>query len=132
MTNTNRTYIEPAATDAETDAVVLAHNLAEYRRATTLGERRVVTRLLAVAFRKGYTVSVFDGEEWTVKSSRSSDEITAALATTGEDTLKVYDKSGFPLGKIYLIWGNDPNGSELVADHNDEPAINELVSQAGA
>jgi hypothetical protein len=111
---------------------IMIVELNDYHRFTTAGERRTIANLLRVAFRKGYAISVYDGEEWTVKSSSNSDEITEALATTGEDTLKIYDKSGFPLGKIYLIWGNAADGSELVADHNDEPAINELVSQAGA
>lgn len=130
MTNTNRTYIEPAATDAETDAVVLAHNLAEYRAATTIGERRTITRLLAAAFRNRYTISVNDGEEWTVKNSRSSDEICAALATTGEDILLIRNRTGMSLGRIYLVWGNAEDGAELIADYNDEPEINRLVSNA--
>lgn len=130
MTNTNRTYIEPAATDAETDAVVLAHNLAEYRSYTTLGERRTVTRLLAAAFRARYTISVNDGEEWTVKNSSSSDEICAALATTGEDTLVIRNRTGAKIGRIYLVWGNDPDGEELISDFSDEPEINRLVSNA--
>ena len=123
---TNRTYIEPAATDAETDAVVLAHNLAEYRSHTTLGERRVVTRLLAAAFSRGYTISVNDGEEWTVKNSSSSDEITAALATTGGDTLLIRSDEGI-IGRIYLVWGNDADGSELIADYTDTLLIAQLV-----
>ena len=121
-TNTNRTYIEPAATDA----VVLAHNLAEYRNHTTLGERRAVTRLLAAAFTRGYTISVNDGEEWAVKNSSSSNEITAALATTGQDTLLIRSNEGI-IGRIYLVWGNDADGSELIADYTDTLLIAQLV-----
>ena len=103
--------------------------LAQYRSTTTLGERRAVTRLLAAVLRRGYTVSVNDGDEWTVKNSSSSDEICAALATTGEDILLIRSDEGI-LGRIYLVWGNDPDGEELIADFNDEPEINRLVSNA--
>ena len=103
-----------------------------YRRFTSSGERGTIKRLLLAAFRKGYTVSVFDGEVWTVKESSSYDAVIEALATTGEDVLRFRDKNGFAVGKAYLVWGNDPDGSELVSDHTDEPAMNRLISQAGA
>jgi hypothetical protein len=103
--------------------------LAQYRSNTTLGERRTVTRLLAAVLSRDYTVSVNDGEEWTVKNSSSSNEITAALATTGEDTLLIRSNEGI-IGRIYLVWGNDADGSELIADYTDTLLIAQLVRHA--
>ena len=119
-------------TTATTARNTLGNQLAAYRDNTTIGERRTIAALLAVALRKGYTVSVNDGEEWTVKHSTSSDEITAALATTGEDVLRFRDKDKVLVGNAYLIYGNAADGSELVYDHTDEPSMNTLISQAGA
>ena len=116
-------------TTATTPANTLGNQLAEYRSHTTLGERRVVTRLLAAAFSRGYTISVNDGEEWTVKNSSSSDEITAALATTGGDTLLIRSDEGI-IGRIYLVWGNEADGSELIADYTDTLLIAQLVRHA--
>ena len=103
--------------------------LAQYRSNTTLGERRAVTRLLAAVLSRDYTVSVNDGEEWTVKNSSSSDEICAALATTGGDTLLIRSDEGI-IGRIYLVWGNEADGSELIADYTDTLLIAQLVRHA--
>lgn len=99
---------------------------ADYMENTTLGERRTVTRLLAAVLSRDYTVSVNDGEEWTVKNSSSSNEITAALATTNVNTLLIRSNEGI-IGRIYLVWGNDVDGSELIADYTDTLLIGQLV-----
>ena len=101
-----------------------------HRDYTTLGERRTATRLVAAALAAGYAVSVYDGEEYTVKRSRKSKEILAALATTGEDALVIRDATGERLGVLSLIWGNDPSGEELIADHTDNDAMDALYRAA--
>jgi len=97
---------------------------------TTPGERGVATRLVRAAINAGYTVSVYDGGEWTVGTSRKEREVLAAMATTGEDTLRFRDGTGERIGDAWLIWGNDLDGSELIADHTDNDAIAALVQQA--
>jgi hypothetical protein len=101
-----------------------------HRDYTTLGERRTATRLVAAALAAGYTVSVYDGEEYTVKRSRKSKEILEALATTGEDVLVIRDSAGERLGVLSLIWGNDPSGDELISDHSDNDAMDALYRAA--
>ena len=103
---------------------------------TTAGERKVARRLIKAALAAGYTISVDDGEEITVKRSSKLKTITDALATTGEDTLQLYaaDPSKtvgwHGAGRFYLIWGNADDGSELVADYTDSDICNGLWKQA--
>lgn len=92
------------------------------------GEATVARRLIREALRLGYHVSVNDGEETTVKRSTDADEIANALCSTGEDTLIFHLLEGKSEGAIYLVWGNDPSGEELIADHTDNRAMNELYA----
>jgi hypothetical protein len=97
---------------------------------TTAGERGVATRLVRAAIHAGYTVSVYDGEEYTVKRSRLERQILEALASTEEDTLLIRDSAGERIGALVLIWGNDPDGEELIADYTDKPEIEALANAA--
>jgi hypothetical protein len=97
---------------------------------TTAGERGVATRLVRAAIHAGYTVSVYDGEEYTVKRSRQERQILEALASTEEDTLVIRDSAGERLGSLMLIWGNDETGEELIADYTDKPEIEALANAA--
>jgi hypothetical protein len=103
---------------------------------TTSGERNVVRRLVRAALNAGYTISVNDGEEWTVKRSTNAKTIKDALATTGEDTLRLHaaDPSKtigwHNAGSFSLIWGNADDGSELIADYTDNGICEELWTLA--
>jgi hypothetical protein len=97
---------------------------------TTSGERGVATRLVRAAIKAGYTVSVYDGGEYTVKRSRRERQILAALASTEEDWLVIRDSAGERLGSLRLIWGTDETGEELIADHTDKPEIEALANAA--
>lgn len=71
------------------------------------------TRLVNAALASGYTISVNDGEEWTVKNSRSRQEILDAMGTTGEDYLMVRTAEGAKIAQYYLIY---QNGADVVSD----------------
>lgn len=90
----------------------------------TKGEARAARSLIHHALRLGYSISVNDGQEWTVKHSRNRDDILFALASTGEDIVRC--SNGQQVAVFYLIWGNDEDGSELISDHTDNDAANEL------
>lgn len=94
----------------------------------TEGERRVAVRLVRAALDAGYTISVNDGEEWTVKRSTKAKAVLEALATTGEDVIRIRDADGVACGSFYLVWGNADDGSELISDHSDNDACNDLVA----
>jgi hypothetical protein len=97
---------------------------------TTSGERGVATRLVRAAIHAGYAVSVYDGEEYTVKRSRRERQILAALASTEEDWLVIRDSAGERLGSLRLIWGNEESGECLISDHTDKPEIEALYNAA--
>ena len=54
-------------------------------------EHKIVRRVVKDAIKAGYTVSVFDGEEWTVKRSTEFKTINDALFSTDEDTIRIRD-----------------------------------------
>lgn len=94
---------------------------------TTPTERRIVSRLIAAALRKGYAISVNDGEEWTVRQSTDADIITNAIATTDRDTLS-FRAEGKHIGSILLIWGND---EDVISNSDDTDHINTIIAEAG-
>ena len=83
----------------------------------TTGEARAARKLVKAALTRELSVSVNDGEETTVTRSTRELEILDALATTGEDYLIFYAPTGDRVGSFYLIYDNDSDGSELIADH---------------
>lgn len=87
-------------------------------------ERQAAALLVDLILSKGYSVSVNDGEEWTVKLSTNKEEITAALDTTGEDTLIIRDAAKNKVGTMFLVWGN--SAPELVCDYTDNPETNDI------
>jgi hypothetical protein len=97
----------------------------------TKGEAAVARNLVKIALDAGYTISVFDGGEWTVKHSSAPKTIIDALATADEDFLRIRNKAGESCGWFSLIWGNADDGSELISDHADNDACNGLISKMG-
>lgn len=97
----------------------------DLERFATKGEAAVVKRLVRIVLERGYMVSVNDGEEWTVNLSTNRNEILSALATTGEDIIRLY-KDGERAGSIWLVYGNAEDGRELIADHSDNDACHSI------
>jgi hypothetical protein len=103
---------------------------------TTRGERKVATKLVRAALAAGYTISVNDGEDWTVKRATRAYDVLDALATTGEDTLRLHaaDPSKtigwHNAGSFYLVWGNADDGSELISDFTANDLCEGLWKQA--
>jgi hypothetical protein len=66
---------------------------------------------------------VCDGEEVTLKLSRSAEDVLKAMFTTDEDILYVHDASGKQIGWVFFIYGND--GYDVVHDYttNLEPIM---------
>lgn len=99
----------------------------DYMDNTTAIERKIINRLLRAALDAGYSVSVFDGEETTLRHSKRIVQIQAALATTGGDILTITGASGEHLGKVYLVYNGD---EDLINDHTDNDTIGGLVNHA--
>lgn len=105
----------------------MTNSLSQY---ATAGEARAARKLVKAALARELSVSVNDGEETTVRRSRKYSEIIDALATTGEDYLILYAPTGDRVGTFYLIYGNDDDGSELIADHTDNIVCNSMYHDA--
>ena len=91
----------------------------------TQHEARIARKIVKDALANGWTVSVNDGEEWTVKRSTDSRAILAALCSTDSDTLRLRDAAGERVGDIMLVWGND---EDLITDHSDNDATNAFMA----
>lgn len=82
-------------------------------------ERAIARALVKEAIKRGYVVSVWNGENYEIKRSRSVEKIIAALHTTDDDILRI----SLPLvggdqfariGTFTLIYGN--SGYDVVSD----------------
>lgn len=93
-------------------------------------EARVARKLVREALARGFEISVrpMDGDaDWAVRRSTRVCEICNALATTGGDILRFRRADRPDWLSFVLVWGNDPDGSELIADHTDAPEADEIV-----
>jgi hypothetical protein len=90
-------------------------------------EKNAAVVLVRKALAAGYTVSVFDGEEYSVKRSSDLVEIKRELHATDEEWLTFRRADGSRVGTAFLVYGNAPDGSELVCDHTDNAEMQALV-----
>ncbi|MGV7193562.1 hypothetical protein [Xanthomonas axonopodis] len=87
----------------------------------------LVSALVDAALAKGYSVSVHDGEEWTVRRSTDRDALIDALGTTDEDSVRFYD-NGSPVGTVWMVYGN--RDWSTIADSTVSPEIEALTNAA--
>lgn len=92
-------------------------------------EAAVARRLVRKALEAGYKISVHDGGEWTVKGSTDRNAILEALATTGEDTIRLRDADNNKIGSFSLVYQDGP-GDELIADFTDNEIMEGLYKLA--
>jgi hypothetical protein len=91
----------------------------------TYHEARIARKIVKDALANGWTISVNDGEEWTVKSSTDSRTILDAMCTTGCDVLRLRDAAGEAIGNIWLVWGND---EDVISDHSDSETMADFMA----
>ncbi|EJG5711709.1 hypothetical protein NAE02_002514 [Salmonella enterica] len=82
--------------------------------------RQMIERAIAREAIKGlladdFKISVFDGEQTTLKDSTDAAAIEAAMFTTDEDQLHVAHQHVDEKGWVLFIYGND--GHDVIADH---------------
>lgn len=92
-------------------------------------EKMIVRKVVKNALSLGYTISLFDGEEWPVKRSTSASEVMAAIMSTDEDTLS-FRKDGEHAGSVLLVYGN--SASEVIADYSDTATMATILAPANA
>lgn len=87
-------------------------------------EKKYIRQIIERALADGCVCSVNDGEEYTVIESRDVEAILAALGTTEEDHLVMYNNIGRThVGSVYLVYGNEPD--EVVNDWGASSISNE-------
>lgn len=89
------------------------------------GEMRKARELVREILEEGLSVTVDNGEYVAVKRSTDRAEIERELGATDMETLILY-RGDARVGSMLLVWGNDPDGSELVADYTDNAVIDAL------
>ncbi len=77
-------------------------------------ETLIAMQCVTTALDMGHSVSVNDGEEFTVEKSRDKKAIKAALQTTDEDYLHFYRADGTRIGWVFLVYGNE--GWDVMSD----------------
>lgn len=97
-------------------------------------ERRIVTFMLEDAIKQGFALSVFNGEEVTVKKSTNATELWEACRSVDEESILFY-KDGVRVGHVCLVYGND--GWDVISDyttnlHDVLAATNRLVDEVCA
>ena len=75
--------------------------------------------MIAYLLDAGCSLSVYDGEETTIKAATDAAAVLAALGTTEADTLTAWRADWKSWLSFLLIYGNGPG--ELIADHSDSP-----------
>lgn len=81
-------------------------------------EQQSLVALLGFARDNGAaSFRIDDGGEWACDRTDDTAEIVAASNSTGEDSLHCYDANGARIGRFYLIWGDCPEGTDLVANY---------------
>jgi azurin len=79
--------------------------------------RSVIALVDAILSNPGHTMSVHDGEAWSVRRSQDRDAILNAMGETELDDVRVRDEDTNIIGWFRLIYGNGPG--ELIADCSD-------------
>lgn len=101
-----------------------------FQRYASAGERTVARKLVRAILAAGYSISVNDGMEWTVKNATRCYPVLDALCTTGEDTLRLGDHNDDPVASFYLVWGNEESGECLISDFTANDLCEGLWKQA--
>ena len=102
--------------------------MTEFTQFAKPGEQKIARKLVREALRRGYVVSVWDGEEWALRGATKLQDVLDQLCSTGQDVVSIRKPRDGGAIKFLLVWGNDPEGCELIADHTDSPAGRAIYS----
>src|SRR5262245_53509291 len=80
----------------------------------TTDEGRIIGTLLDHAIASGYSLTVFDGEDYACCNRRDADDVLRLMGATDEEIV-VLRRDGIHVADVTLIYGNEPY--EVVADY---------------
>ena len=93
-------------------------------------EKGIAKRAVRAAIEAGYTVSLWDGGEWTVKRSSKLPEVIRAMFTVDEESLEFRNAEGGLIGTAWFVYGND--GWDALADYTATETMERLLKDANA
>lgn len=95
-------------------------------------EKAIVKAIVTNAIELGYTVSVYDGEEWCLRRSDDVKTIIAATFSTDLDCLCFREKTDEAkrVGTVQLVYGND--GFDVISDYTSNDTMETILSKANA
>jgi len=91
-------------------------------------EKGIAKRVVRAAIEAGYTVSLWDGGEYTVKRSRKLSEVVGAMFTVDEESLEIRDSEGGLIGTVWMVYGND--GFDAINDYTATKTMEKLMLDA--
>ena len=91
-------------------------------------EKGIAKRVVRAAIEAGFTVSLYDGGEWTVKRSRKLSEVVGAMFTVDEERLDIRNAEGGLIGNVWFVYGND--GFDALSDYTATETMERLLSDA--
>ena len=90
-------------------------------------EKKIFSKVVKTALDEGYSLSVFDGEDYPVKESYKYSEIMAEFSTTDEDYLVIHDMDK-KIGWVKFVYGND--GYDVISDYTYNETMENLLIPA--
>lgn len=91
-------------------------------------EARIVRAIVSDALKLGFSVSVYDGEEFAIERSTDRSKILAECAATDTDHLYFTPVGQTKAtGMVWIIYGE---GETCVTDWTDTPEVNAILKRA--
>lgn len=99
------------------------HSRGEHPKGCTVCKRlraegRNVAQVVTALRAAGHSLSVHDGEETTLRQSVDKADVMQHLGTTDADMLVAHNEAGAVVGRVWLVYGNADDGSEVVSDYS--------------
>ena len=93
-------------------------------------EAKIINKIITSALKNGYSISVFDGEDYSLLRSTTRKEIKAECFATDETTLVFHVISEPFVTKVGWVWLIHGNGCDVIADYSDNPETEALLGPA--
>jgi hypothetical protein len=90
-------------------------------------EGKIVGTVVREGLKRGWTVSVYDSEEWTLKRSTDRLAIMDALFTTDMDTIRFRDAEDNNMGFVFFVYGN--SGYDVINDYAAGGPVEEMMEE---
>jgi hypothetical protein len=100
----------------------------ELERYTGKDDQKIATALVDAILAAHCTISVHDGEEWTVRRCEDRQTVLDALGSTGADTIRaVSPLSSENTASFYLVYGN--GDASTICDYSDNTLAADILTK---